>query len=214
MRFNIFDLLLPRETKFYTYLQAQSQNLLDGCRSFREIVGGKDGIVPSDLHRRMAGIKEFEKKGDAIERQIVDELDKTFITPLDREDIHQIAVSIDRAMDMINNLSRKFEIYDIHEVPQYVCTFCDIICDIAAELNNLIAALPKRVGVNEIARIMHELEKRSDDLFSHSMADLFKQIADPVYVIKFKEVYELLEDIVDSIDYVGKIVRGIMVKVS
>ncbi len=214
MKFNLFDLLLPRETKFYTMLSQQAQNLLDTCRSLKELAGNADGKIPEDLQRRLAVIKEFEKKGDAIERQILDELDKTFITPFDREDIHDIATAIDRAVDMINNLAKKFNIYGITEVPVHVRTQCDIICDIATELLNLMAALKKREGVSEIIRIMHELEKRSDDIFNNAMAELFKKTNDAVAIIKIKEVHELLEEIVDTVDYVGKIVRCIRVKVS
>ena len=214
MKFNLFDLLLPRETKFYTMLSLQAQNLLDTCRAFKELAGNADGKIPEDLMRRLAMIKEFEKKGDAIERQILDELDKTFITPIDREDIHHITTAIDRAVDMINNLAKKFNIYGIAEVPVHVRTQCDIVCDISAELLNLMNSLKTREGVSEIIRIMHELEKRSDDIFSNAMAELFKKSNDAVAIIKIKEVHELLEEIVDTVDYVGKIVRCILVKVS
>ena len=213
MKFNLFDLLLPRETKFYTFLTQQSANLVECTVAFKAIVGDIHKTEPAELRRRLAAIKEFEKKGDAIERQIIDELDKTFITPLDREDIHHIATCIDRTLDMIDSLCRRFEMYDLHDVPAAVLKFCDIIVDSSRELNNLMIALPKKEGVTEIIRIIHELEKRGDETFHHSMAELLTDKNQPVFIIKFKEVYELLEDVIDSIDTVGKIVRGIMVKV-
>jgi uncharacterized protein Yka (UPF0111/DUF47 family) len=211
-KFNILDLLLPRETKFYTLLEKQSANLLEIARCFRELVGSL-GVADSDvILKKLVKIKELEKAGDKIERQVIDELDTTFITPLDREDIHLLAMSMDQAVDLIHGLARKLELYNIREIPAPLKSFCDIIVGISDELVKLMQALPTKKGVQEIIRIIHELEKRGDDTFSQSVAQLFSENNDAVYIIKFKEIYELSEEIIDSVDYVGKTIRGIMVK--
>lgn len=212
MKFNILDLLLPRETKFYTLLSKQSDNLHDAAIEFRGLINGVMAADNELVMRQQAKIKEIEKVGDKIERTIIDELDKTFITPLDREDIHQIAMSVDRSVDLINNLARKLEIYGVRSVPPTVAVFCDIIVGITAEQVNLMNALPTRKGVSEIIRVIHELEKRGDDLFAQAIAAMFADDTQAVLIIKLKAVFELLEEIINSVDYVGKLIRGIMVK--
>ena len=138
-------------------------------------------------------------------------LNKTFITPIDREDIHTLAINVDRALDILNSISRKIEIYQIRNVPANVWKFADIIVKIAAEMNNAVRQLKTHKSIGEVATRMHELEIEADELFHVSMAELFKE-KDPIHIIKFKEVYEHLESVVDAIDYVGKLIRGIKVK--
>ncbi len=212
-KFNILDLLLPRETKFYTLLEKQAANLLEIARCFRELVNDLGNSDPDVILKHLVTIKEMEKAGDKIERQIIDELDTTFITPLDREDIHNLAMSTDHAVDLIHGLARKLELYRIHEIPVPLKSFGDIMVGISVELVKLMQALPSRKGVQEIIRIIHEFEKLGDDNFAQALANLFSDHNDPIYIIKFKEIYELSEEIIDSVDYVGKTIRGIMVKI-
>jgi uncharacterized protein Yka (UPF0111/DUF47 family) len=114
-------------------------------------------------------------------------------------------------LDLVNDLSRKLEIYGIHEMPASVMSFCDILVGICDENTRLIAALETRKDIPKIIRLMHEFEKRGDDIFHQAMAKLFES-SSPIEIIKFKEVYEVLEDTIDSVDDVGKIIRGIMIK--
>jgi uncharacterized protein Yka (UPF0111/DUF47 family) len=210
-KFNILDLLLPRETKFYTLLEKQADNLLKATRTFRDLVTNLESGNNDVILKLLVTIKEMEKAGDKIERQIIDELDTTFITPLDREDIHHLTTLIDQAVDQLHGLARKLELYNIRTIPGPLKSFCDIMVGIADEQVKLMQALPTRKGVQDIIRIIHELEKRGDDTFAQAVATLFEN-PDPVYIIKFKEIYELSEEVIDSVDLVGKTIRGIMVK--
>lgn len=212
MKFNILDLLLPRETKFYALLTKQAENLVEAAKEFSAMIQTLASGDQVAVMRQQAKIKELEKVGDKIERTIIDELDKTFITPLDREDIHQIATCADRSVDLINNLARKLEMYNVRAVPAPVATFCDIIVGITHEQLNLMNALPSRKGISEIIRVIHELEKRADDVYAQAIAGMFAADTDPVTIIKLKAVYEALEEITNSVDSVGKLIRGIMVK--
>jgi uncharacterized protein len=211
MGFNILDLLLPRETKFYTYMEQQVGYLEKGCFTFKELVGTIETMSEDAIKKELLVIKDCESNGDKVERTIIEELNKTFITPIDREDIHTLAINVDRALDILNSISRKIEIYHIRHVPANVWKFADIIVKIAAEMNEAIRLLKTHKSITGVATRMHELEIAADELFHVSMAELFKE-RDPIHIIKFKEVYEHLESVVDAIDYVGKIVRGITVK--
>jgi uncharacterized protein Yka (UPF0111/DUF47 family) len=212
MRFNLLDLLLPRETKFYNYLDEQVDALIDGCRTFGSLLNAIESIDEELFRQKIAAIKDYELKADAIERRIIDELHKTFITPIDREDIHHMTINIDKSLDILNSIARKFDIYSIRKVPANVCAFSSVICEISSQLKPLLLTLKRKGNIHETVEKMHTLENRADDLFHQGMADLFRGKYTPLDVIKFKEVYEHLENIVDSIDFIGKIVRGIMVK--
>ncbi len=210
--FNILDLLLPKETKFFTYMDQQVEFLTAGTLHFQELVVNIQSYSEDQIKTKLTKIKECETKGDEIEHRIIDSLNKTFITPLDREDIHLLAFNIDRALDILNSISRKIEIYKIREVPSNVCMFADIIVKINHQMGLSVKQLRKKTGVDEVVNLMHELENEADELFHKSMAELFCDKTNSIHIIKFKEFYEHLENVVDAIDYVGKLIRGIKVK--
>ncbi len=212
MKFNIFDLLLPREIKFFKYLTDQAEIFIEGCESFKKLVSGIESMSDDERKNMIKRINELEQKGDDLEHHIIDELHKTFITPLDREDIHMIVLNVDKSLDILNSIARKFEIYGINKVPVNVCRFADVLCEISIELRKLFAALESKNDLNQIVRRIHELENKADDLFHTSMAELFHGKHTPVDIIKYKEIYEHLEAVIDSVDFIGKIIRGIVVK--
>ena len=212
MGFNIFDLLLPREIKFFTFMHHQVEYLMKGATIFKDLVEHIETMPEDEIKEKLAEIKECESLGDLKEREIFDALSKTFITPIDREDINTLTINIDRALDILNSISRKIEIYHIRKVPVNVCAFADIIVKITEQLDILIIRLQNKKAMTEVIHKMHALENEADELFHASMAELFSANENPVYIIKFKEFYEHLETVVDAVDYVGKLVRGIKVK--
>lgn len=213
MRFSLLDILLPRETKFFTMLIQQSEVVLEGCKAFSELVSKFDSLSESEILLQLKAINNLEQKGDDIEHKIIEELHKTFITPIDREDIHTIAISIDRILDILNGIAKKIEIYKIRQLPKNVINFNSIIIEIVSDMLALIAGLQSKKNITAIIQKMHSLENKADYLFHMSLADLFANETNAVTIIKHKEIYEHLEEIVDSVDFIGKIVRGIVVKV-
>jgi len=212
MKFNPLDLLLPRETKFFGYLNNQVDILIEGCKLFKNFTDNIQLLDDAEFKKRIAEIKAIEQKGDDAEHLIIDELHKTFITPLDREDIHTIAINIDKALDILNSITQKFEIYKIRSVPTNVSKFSDLILEISVELRTLMKTLEHKGDIMAQVAKLHALENTADHLFHWSMAELFSGHHDPMDVLKFKEVYEHLENITDAVDHVGKLVRGVMVK--
>ncbi len=212
MSLKILDLLLPRETKFYTYFDEQADILLHAANVFRTLVEKLHEKHEHEIKTKVAEIKELEIKGDTVERRIIDELHKTFITPFDREDIHSMAVNIDRALDILNSSAHKIEMYGIRKVPLHINHFADIIVEICTELKTLMKIFEQKGKVDESVAKIHQLENKADYLFHISLAELFNQETDAVEVIKFKEVYEQLEAMTDCVDYIAKTIRGIVVK--
>jgi len=205
----MFGRFLPRETSFFDFFEQHATLTVEGTKEFLTMVSTATSI-PAKTSR----IKELEHETDVLTHRCVEALHKTFITPIDREDIHTIAINIDKALDILNSITQKFEVYRIRSVPVNVCKFADIILEIATELRFMLKAMSEKGNLMVHIEKLHALENTADHLFHWSMADLFDGAHNPIDVLKFKEVYEHLEQIVDSIDYIGKLVRGAMVKLS
>jgi len=212
MKFNILDLLLPRETKFYDHFEEQADFLIKASLVFRDLIANLDKMAEHEIKQKIGEIKELETRGDAVEHKIIDDLSETFLTPFDREDIHAMAVNIDRALDILNSSVNKIDMYQIRTAPAHVLHFADIIVDMCQELRVLMGLFRAKGNVDETVRKIHQFENKADYLFHISMADLFANNADAVEIIKFKEVYEHLENMTDCIDYIAKTIRGVIVK--
>jgi hypothetical protein len=208
----ILDLLLPREVAFFKYLKDQADNFNDACKVFEKIVVEKKHQERIHLIHKL---RSLEQKGDKIERFVIDQLNLTFITPIDRDDIHTIVLKIDVALDDLNRAAQKIEMYGLKELPPNIAKFSKIIKTAGAEVDDLIDCLEKKKTLHHVQAIadkVHKLENQSDDLFHLSMKELFNDDADPINIIKLKEVYETLEETVDSLDLVAKLIRGIVIK--
>lgn len=212
MGLNILDLLLPREVKFFKYMDQQATIFCEACKEFRSLVSQLNELKDEEIHARVYKIKELELRGDNIERFIIDQLNETFITPLDREDIHSIVFNIDKSLDILNNVAQKIEIYKIKKAPENFVTFANIIVDISFELQRLIKALKNKKDTSLVLKKIHILENEADHLFHTTMAELLNQKNDIVSMIKFKDIYENLEQIVNSVEFVAKLIRGVIVK--
>ncbi len=214
MKFNVLDLLLPRETKFYDYLEQLSDNVLNSCTTFHDLVTQIETLSGEELKKRLIAIKNYELDGDKIELIMIEELCQCFITPLDREDIHKLTVELDIPLNILKDLALKIDIYQIRKVPANVCRFAEIIVDIAKLQHEIVYYLRKKQTTRRKVEEMHVLENKGDELFHVSMAELFghAETVLTVEMIKLKEIYELLEELVDSIDDIGKLIRGIKIK--
>jgi len=212
MKFNLLDLLLPRETKFYQFFIEQVEVLIEGCTIFRDLVTNLEKLSPDEIKAETARMKTCEKKGDEVEAKIIDALHKTFITPFDREDIHLIAIDLDKALDMLTSISNKIEMYGFESIPVNLQNFAQLVLESAETLKKLFHDFAKKRDPVQHIEALHSLENRADYLFYISTAELFKQQTDPIQIIKIKEVYEYLEAVVDEIDHVGKIVRIVLIK--
>jgi uncharacterized protein Yka (UPF0111/DUF47 family) len=212
MAFNLFDLLLPKEGKFFTLLERQASLLTEVAQTFKAFLAQLEDLSEDEIKKRLWIIRDLELKADEVETTIIDELHKTFITPLDREDIHGLTVRIDSAVDGIHAAARKIGTYHIKKASSRVCRFSDFIVDASVELQTLLGLLrTKGVTYASIERI-HQIEGQADDLFYECMADLFTKEDNAVKIFKLKELYESLEAVVDSLDDVAKAIRGIVVK--
>ncbi len=214
MGFNVLDLLLPRETKFFDYLNALSDHVYNSAVTFRDMTIQIESLSDEELKKRLYAIKDYEQKGDEVGMTIIEELSRCFITPLDREDIHTLSVNLEKPLDILKGLARKLEIYQIRKMPVSVCKFAEIIVNIAKIQQEIVRDLHTKQRVRKKVEQMHKLENQADELFLTSIAELFgnKDAVLTVEMFQLKEVYEMLESTVDRLDDIGKLVRGIKIK--
>jgi uncharacterized protein len=216
MRLNIIDLLLPRETKFFSLLEQLTDLLLTQCTVFRDLVVQIESLSEEEIKKRLYTIKDCESKGDKLEVVIINELDRAFITPLDREDIQTLAIQTEKSLDILNGMSRKVEIYRIYKMPTNACKFAEKLAEIATLAAGLVHDLREKRDVRVKVEAMHHIETHCDELFHDCMAELFggEDRLQTTEMTKLKEFYEHIEAAVDSIDFFGKLVRGIRIKQS
>jgi len=228
VRFNFLDLLLPRETKFFDLFIEHAGRLVACAKRLRELAaeleaaaGPSEGAAASavaDAARRdilkagVAAVKEIEKQADKIEEKINTALEESFITPFDREDIHLVAAAVDNSVDAMKALTTKLELYGVLELPPRFEEFVDVILECSAGLAEAFARMKKRSPLNAQAKAIGEAERKADLLFSIVIGDLFKSDKSAVEIIKEKEVYEGLEEIVNHIDGTAKLLRRVMIK--
>jgi uncharacterized protein len=157
-------------------------------------------------------IKDVEHACDQLTHQITNKLNKSFITPFDREDIYTLAVALDDICDYIDAGVRAIVMYDIQEQNQYSRQLARIIKDLGVEIRGAVSVLNKPNNITERFREIHRLENEGDDVYFRAIGDLFKNEKDPIAVIKWKEFYEILENATDRCESVANIIESIVLK--
>jgi uncharacterized protein Yka (UPF0111/DUF47 family) len=228
VRFNFLDLLLPRETKFFDLFIEHAGRLVACAKRLRELAaeleaaaGPSEGAAASaaaEAARRdilkagVAEVKEIEKQADKIEERINAALEESFITPFDREDIHLIASAVDNAIDAVKALTTKLDIYGVLELPPRFGEFAEVVMECSTGLAEAFERMKKRSSLSAHAKAVSEAEKKADLLFSIVIGDLFKSEKTAIEIIREKEVYEGLEEIVNNINSSAKLLRRVMIK--
>ncbi len=161
--------------------------------------------------------KELEHRGDADTYAIVDKLNKTFITPFDREDIYRLAGEMDDVIDWIEYVIHNIQIYRLTQNHPAFKEFAEIMVGASHCLTELLDCLEKLKHTEHLDRIklkMHHLEDRGDEIFGRAIGELFQNHTDPIVVIKLKDILETLENVMDRFQQIGDIIQGIIVKSS
>jgi predicted phosphate transport protein (TIGR00153 family) len=202
--------LIPKEVRFYDYFEQQSQHILRAARLLHELVHNF-----ADARAKMHAIKEVEHEGDAVTHEIVKKLNTTFITPIDREDIHALATRLDDVLDYIEASSERLVVYRIKEPTSACRAMADVIVKTAEATDRAIRCLRNMdPGFHEHAVEVNRLENSADNLLRDSLAALFDEGGDPIEVIKWKEIYETMEIVTDRCEDVANVIEGIILKMA
>jgi len=210
---NVIRWFMPREARFQELLAQSAQNLLRGARLFSEIAN-----ATSLEQRRVKTVqlKAIEHDGDQITRRVFEALNSTFITPLDREDIRSLASDLDDILDYLESVAQYLTLFELEESPEALRRFADILVEMATSVERttgLIWDLKNEKAIYEGIVRVSELENQGDALYATVIADLFrKDDRNPIDVMKWKEVYDGLEEACDACKDFTHIVGNVVIK--
>jgi len=204
--------LLPKGEDFFSLLIQQSEICIEVAKELRAFVTKYDKLTEAQRQRIAHKVKDIEHKGDKLSHEIVDKLETSFITPLDKEDIHQIVGLLDDIVDLTNTLVQRFLLLNIESVDEHIHKFAEIIEAMMGELHNTFVGLPELKNMRKRYITIHSLENKADEVFHDALTELFKTPKDPIHVIKYKEIYELLEGIPDKCHVLILVIESVVVK--
>ena len=200
--------IVPRETKFFDMFAEMTSNLMDGANVLKGLFQNY-----SDVPVAVQKIKDIEHKGDDMTHAVVIKLNQTFITPFDREDIHQLASALDDVLDFINSAADRLLMYKIATAPNAALKLADVILRQSDELSKAVLLLEKnQQRVLEHCVEVNRLENEADAIARDAIGRLFQEEKDPIQLIKIKELLEVLETATDKAEDAANVLETVILK--
>jgi predicted phosphate transport protein (TIGR00153 family) len=200
--------LLPKEDKYFELFLQMTEKIQEGSKILVEMLAAPDSEFDSFSKR----IKSVEHECDELAHSVSTKLNTSFITPFDREDIYTLAMALDDVCDYIDASARSIVMYDIHDIDEHAKALAMILQKMAVEVNGAVSFLHVAKGMEQHLLNIQRLENDADDIYFRAMAELFKDAPDAVRLIKYKELYDMLENATDKCEYVGNIIESIVLK--
>jgi predicted phosphate transport protein (TIGR00153 family) len=199
--------LIPREEKFYTDFQALADELKRGARLLEEMLEPEH-----PAWEKADEIKEAEHKCDQLTHEIIQRLNRTFVTPLDREDIFNLARSLDDVMDAIDAVAALVRLYRLDSVRVGARELARIVTASTDQVRLAVGAMQEHKGLMPHAIEVNRLENEADRVHHQAVSKLFEEERDPLTIMKWKETFDFLEDASDRCEDVANVIEGVMVK--
>lgn len=201
----------PKEDKFYKMFEESAQNVTEAAVTLRQSLNSL-----SNKEVEVAKIEELEHKGDRLVGVVVKELNEAFITPIDREDIYSLVKKMDDVLDLINSTMHRFLMFDINESTEEAKQLADMIVECTKHILKLMGGINsvnnKADYIKDKIIIINKIESEADRLFRKTVAELFKNEKNVLEVIKWKEIYQILEDTIDKCEKIANTVEGVVIK--
>lgn len=207
MNFNLF----PKNVTFYQIFDHQAELIEQMCKAFKAFLQDHK----NDLQAKVQVITDIEHKGDDVFHELSNRLSATFVTPIDREDIHAMGSAMDDVLDLIQGAVNRFEMFEMGETKACLHEMADIMVECAGILRQGIARLPKFQDLTDLRKPLKKLESRGDQINRQAVADLFRgctTVQDVVDLIKWKELIENVEDAIDKFEDVFDVLENVVVK--
>ncbi|UCF81620.1 MAG: DUF47 domain-containing protein [Acidobacteriota bacterium] len=200
----------PKHEEFYDLFDRSVENLREGAHLLKALLDDY-----TDVGVKIKRIEEVEHKGDTLTHETIEHLNRIFVTPIDREDIHAIAEEVDNVLDRIDNAAYRLYLYRIPEPSEASRAFADVLVRSVDEVALAVKALrnlrkPREI-LDRCVRI-NTFENEADRILHRALAALFRDHKDPILVIKWKEIYERLEEATDKCEDVANILEGVVLK--
>jgi predicted phosphate transport protein (TIGR00153 family) len=206
----MFGRLLPKEGKFFDLFNEHAELCVKGAKEMVALMTNFD-----DLEIRVHAIEGIEKQADKITHATLDALHKTFITPLDRDDIHQLITRMDDILDLLEDAAHTISLYDIKAITPEAKRLAELCLACTEKVKSAVGLLHNMDNSREILAICQEidrLESDADHVMRAAMSKLFREEPDVRNLIKLKAIYELLETVTDRCEDVSNILEGIIVE--
>jgi predicted phosphate transport protein (TIGR00153 family) len=200
--------LLPREDEYFALFSQITGKIQEATNLLARMVADEGG----DMIAYAKQIKDVEHSCDEITHKVTTKLNRSFITPFDREDIYTLAVALDDVCDYIDAAARAIRMYDIREFTEHIRQLCSLLSTQASAMNSAVGMLKSPAGMNAQIVEIHRLENEADEAYSRAIGHLFKNSTDPIEVIKLKELLEILENATDKCEQVANIMESVVLK--
>ncbi len=199
--------LFPREESFFGLFNQAAENILEGGRMLRDLFDDYRDVEP-----KAEAIKAVEDRGDEITHEIIDRLNRTFVTPFDREDIYELAKQLDNVLDWIEAAAARMAVYRIPRPTRESQEMAHVVLNVCEALVEAVQNLRKLERLDGPVREINRLENLADHMQRDAVAALFASNASAIDVIKWKEVYDTLEEATDQAEDVANVLESIRTK--
>lgn len=206
----MFEKLMPRQVEFFDFFDRQTEKILEGCRAVQDLLENYVDVV--DKAKR---IKAIEHEGDLITHQCIEALHKTFITPIERENIHELITKMDDILDLTEAVSQRLSIYEIDSIREEAKQLSKVLVFGAERVGKAVKGLRDMKNAPQILAEcieINRIENEADTILRNAVGKLFKTEKDPLTVIKWKELFETLEQATDLCEDVANVVEGIVLE--
>jgi uncharacterized protein len=205
-----FGSLLPKEYSFFDFFEQHASKCVEGTQALLHML--RDVRAAAEYAKI---VKDIEHAGDKITHHTLETLHKTFITPLDRDEIHQLISGMDDILDFVDATGQRIVMYDIQDVTPEAHELGTVLLEAVEQVQEAVSGLRGLKYPMDVLKIcveINRLENEGDAILRKSMARLFKESTDPIYIIKWKEIYEFLENALDSCEDVANLIEGIVLE--
>lgn len=209
----MFKRLLPRETSFFDFFEQHGKLSIEVCRELNAIA-----VSPGELGLHVDRIGEIEHQADDVTHKCIDALHRTFITPIDRSDIHRLIRRLDDVVDSVDSATSRMVLYEITDIRPEFKLFTEALMKAAAGIDGAIRSLRDlrhgQKAIESYCRVIYEAENEGDQILRSALARLFKEEKEAIFVLKWKGIFERLEKATDRCEEVANIVEGIVIEAS
>ena len=210
----MFGRLMPREGKYFDLFNAHAELIVRGGKELSGLIGALVD-APGEAAKHADAIDDLERQADKITNDTLAQLHTSFITPFDRDEIHQLINSMDDILDVVQDVAESMALYDIHHVPPDAKALADVTEQSCIRVRSLVKLLRSMENAPAILKLCHEideLESDADRMLREAMSKVFREEPDVRQVIKLKEMYELLESVTDRCKDVAGTVEAIVLE--
>jgi len=200
--------LTPQKREFFDLYASASANAVEIARLLSELLD----TFPQDGTELIRKIKDREHEGDRLTHEVVDLLNRTFVTPFDRDDMYRLAGALDDICDHVDEAADNLGVYGVERVPERARSQAEVILRAATKLDEAIRRLEGFRDSSEQLSVLRELEDEGDALVRDAIAELFRSTDDAKMIIRWKDIHERLEEAVDALEHAADVLEAILVK--